>query len=144
MTLVSYINTRVHMGLYTYNDKNEYIHNKIAALGDVSYTAKQSSCSPSDVQIELPPAQIYENMRIYENNHELSLSIVYNHSFSRPFRYPSTFKPLIPEFKIPAKPINARDKMVAPRREPISVRITLYSPFLQSKQLQYGFLYVCP
>ena len=32
--------------------------------------------------------------------------------------------------------------MAAPSREPISVRVTLYSPLLQSKQLQYGFSHV--
>ena len=37
------------------------------------------------------------------------------------------FNPLATEFKIPAEPINAEDKMAAPRREPISLRITLYS-----------------
>ena len=41
------------------------------------------------------------------------------------------FNPLVQEFKIPVEPINAGDKMAAPRREPISLRITLYSPFLQ-------------
>ena len=35
--------------------------------------------------------------------------------------------PLVPEFKIPAEPISAGDKMVAPRREPISLHITLIS-----------------
>ena len=45
------------------------------------------------------------------------------------------FNPLSPEFKIPAEPINAGDKMAAPRREPISLRITLYSPFLQPNRL---------
>ena len=35
--------------------------------------------------------------------------------------------PLAPEFKIPAEPINAGDKMAPPRREPILLRITLYS-----------------
>ena len=44
--------------------------------------------------------------------------------------------PLVPEFKIPAEPINTGDKMTAPRREPISLRITLYNPFLQPKRLQ--------
>ena len=43
--------------------------------------------------------------------------------------------PLSPEFKIPAEPINAGDKMAAPRREPISLRITLYSPFIQPNWL---------
>ena len=42
----------------------------------------------------------------------------------------SLVNPLILEFKIPAEPINAGDKMAAPRREPISVRIMLYSPFI--------------
>ena len=36
------------------------------------------------------------------------------------------YNPLSPEFKIPAEPINAGDKMAAPRREPISLRVTLY------------------
>ena len=43
--------------------------------------------------------------------------------------------PLAPEFKIPAEPINAGDKMAVPSQEPISLRITLYSPFLQPNQL---------
>ena len=34
--------------------------------------------------------------------------------------------------------------MAAPRQEPMSVRITLYSPFLQSKRLQYGIFHVWP
>ena len=33
-------------------------------------------------------------------------------------------------------PINARDIMVAPMRQPMSVHITLSSAFLQSKRLQ--------
>ena len=45
------------------------------------------------------------------------------------------FNPLSAEFKIPAEPINTGDKMAAPRREPISLRITLYSPFLQPNRL---------
>ena len=44
--------------------------------------------------------------------------------------------PLVLELKIPTKPINARDKMVVPWREPMSVHIMLYSPYLQLKQLQ--------
>ena len=44
--------------------------------------------------------------------------------------------PLVPEFKIPTEPINAGDKMVAPRQESMLVHITLYSPFLLSKCLQ--------
>ena len=44
--------------------------------------------------------------------------------------------PLALEFEIPTKPINIEDKMVTPMQEPMSVRITLYSPFLQSKWLQ--------
>ena len=49
------------------------------------------------------------------------------------------FNPLVPEFKIPAEPINAEDKMAAPRRVPISLRITLFSPFLQPKRLRKDF-----
>ena len=45
-------------------------------------------------------------------------------------------KSLVPKYKIPAKTINAGNKMTAPRREPMSVSNTLYSPFLQSKRLQ--------
>lgn len=41
--------------------------------------------------------------------------------------------PLVSEFKIPAEPINALDKMAAPRRQPMSVRIS--SAFLQPKWL---------
>ena len=44
--------------------------------------------------------------------------------------------PLVPEFKLSAEPINAGDIMAAPRRELISMRITLYSLFLQPKRLQ--------
>ena len=47
----------------------------------------------------------------------------------------NAINPLPPEFKIPAEPINTGDKMAAPRREPISLRITLYSPYLQPNRL---------
>ena len=40
------------------------------------------------------------------------------------------------EFKISAKPINAGDKMAAPRQQPMSVCITLSNAFFQSKPLQ--------
>ena len=46
------------------------------------------------------------------------------------------FNSLAPEFKMPAEPINARDKMAAPMWQLVSVRITLFSTFLQSKRLQ--------
>ena len=42
----------------------------------------------------------------------------------------------VPKYKIPAETINAGNKMAAPRQEPMSVSNILYSPFLQSKQLQ--------
>ena len=44
--------------------------------------------------------------------------------------------PLVPEFRIPAKPINAGDKVAAPWQQPMSVRITPPSAFLQLKRLQ--------
>ena len=44
--------------------------------------------------------------------------------------------PLVPEFKISAKPINNRNKMAAHRQKPMLFRIMLYSLSLQSKLLQ--------
>ena len=38
--------------------------------------------------------------------------------------------PLVLEFEIPTEPSNVEDKMTAPRREPMSVHITLYSFWL--------------
>ena len=45
----------------------------------------------------------------------------------------NAINPLAPKFKIPAKTINAGDKMAVPWRQPMSVWITLSNALLQLK-----------